>query len=370
MEHLSVTELLGSGDGDAYLAVPSASHPLWLLPLDRRLQRSSLRLYAPQRWVGRARKQLVQWGLYPRYLTHASREVSRGLKAHMARETRSDDVNLAFALGVPGAYRKITVQVMSKSGQPIAIAKLPATELAGAAVQSEHDALSLVGGMPSLSGAVPKVISYTGWRDVPCLIMSAGPPRAGPRRFGALQLNFLAALHSETKIYERFERSGLWVTAIHTNEEIRPHIAAIWRGRLGRAMETLNQRLAERTMPLSFAHRDFTPWNTCVGPEGFFVFDWEAARSRYPPFFDVIHFHAAQKALISGKPLRDRVDFLSTRIETMWHDGGSIKRELMLAYLLDQSLYYAKARTIAPSQGDERMLTWMGDQLDELLENF
>lgn len=57
----------------------------------------------------------------------------------------------------------------------------------------------------------------------------------------------------------------------------------------------------EKTLPVSLAHGDFTPWNMYVTQKHLHLFDWEYAREDYPLYFDFFHYFYQSEILLRRK---------------------------------------------------------------------
>ena len=97
--------------------------------------------------------------------------------------------------------------------------------------------------------------------------------------------------------------------------------------------------IKDTIIPNSLAHRDFTPWNTQIGPERVFAFDWEFARENYLPNYDYFHFHYITSTNVSHD--------VSAEKARVWIEAAPIKTAvdssvLFLAYLLDIATFYQR----------------------------
>src|ERR1700736_2065708 len=117
--------------GRCYLAYPGVHKARWLLPAEPSLRRVGLNLLGSgglERFLGRS---LVATGCF------------RGeciwldivpLEIKLARVLREQDLRLAFYLGTPGAYRKLTAQVITTQKHVPAYAKIAEDALARASL--------------------------------------------------------------------------------------------------------------------------------------------------------------------------------------------------------------------------------------------
>jgi hypothetical protein len=74
-----------------------------------------------------------------------------------------------------------------------------------------------------------------------------------------------------------FVESPMWTQMSETYLRLQQSSPQTLPENLGPALERLNERLGEVSMPVSLAHGDFAPWNTRLGARSLFVLDWERA---------------------------------------------------------------------------------------------
>jgi hypothetical protein len=67
------------------------------------------------------------------------------------------------------------------------------------------------------------------------------------------------------------------------------------------ALAKAKQELEGVTIACGVAHGDFAPWNTRLGSQGLYVFDWESASWEGPTLWDIFHFKIQVAALLNKK---------------------------------------------------------------------
>ena len=359
------------GGGARYRAYPSLARARWLFPADRpAVRRAGIEgLFRPGSTKGRALRALIRSvGLPGRDVSLRGEAVAR-LEAEMAGALDEPEVCVAFYLGVPGAYRKITAQVMTPKGVTLAFAKISTSPATRRLIEKEHQVLRRLAKSGGLRGRVPRVLHAFDWEGSRVLLITGGPGRTGPGRLSDAHL----ALHRDVFVpFARrgtFEGSGMMSRMSETLRRVGPRLPGTLTSRLNRALERLDGELGPVTMPLSLCHRDFAPWNTRVGPGGLFVFDWDGAQDETIPLYDLFHFQAIQAALFGRKEVLPDRALLRRALEDLWPEGRGHLSSLYLAYLLDMSLFYGEARVNAPDAGEDRVWNWFCDQVAFLLES-
>lgn len=77
----------------------------------------------------------------------------------------------------------------------------------------------------------------------------------------------------------------------------------------------------EKSLTLTVAHGDFTPWNMYATADKLHLFDWEYSRSDYPLYFDFFHYFYQSEILLqkSSKGLFKKMTRLASRhLDPQW----------------------------------------------------
>jgi hypothetical protein len=371
---LFVPALLGirlepEGQGRAYTAYPNLRKVRWLLPADRPvLRRAGIRgLYQPGSPRGLVLKRLVDGGVLRGEKVWLEEGGLATLEAALAGPLGEEEVRLAFYVGVPSPQQKVTAQVLSPAGATLAYAKIATSSLARAAIEAEWRTLLRLS--ESLRGRVPEVLDWFPWQGSRVLLTTSGPERVGPRRLSGAHSSFCEGLFLSCAGEHVFGESPMWARMVETlpllnAEDLPGTLVALYE----RALRRLGGELGAVSLPLSLAHRDFAPWNTRLGPEGLFVFDWERAGQDVIPLYDMFHFRAIQAALFRRRGYRPDLRSLEPLLRRLWPEGQGYLPSLYLAYLLDMSLVYSEAQVAAPGVGERRVWRWFVEQIEAFLE--
>jgi len=354
-----------SGKGMEYLAYSNSTGSVWLLPADSRDRRAGLALYSPQTMLGRILRQAMRWGCMPRARVWMETERLRDLSRQIGARLQDPGVKLALYAGTPSAHRKITACAIGESGTVAGFAKIAALKPSKRLVENERVALLDLSCSDLLFGRIPEVAGTFEWNDSDVLVMTAGPSTPGPSRLGPPHVEFLKRLHAASATPGCLLDSPSWSRAMDTIERLGSRMPDVWARRYAAAVNRLASGLGKRTMPLSRAHRDFTPWNTTLGPDGLFAFDWEMSGVSLPPLFDVFHFAAVSAALL-GRPFRIPAA-AGELLTSQWPEGSDALQDLWLAYLTELSIHYTEGRVEHPTEGGDTMWNWQGRELDRVL---
>jgi hypothetical protein len=317
-----------------FALLPSAKSTRWIIPVGNpyltldglsiycplspraRLMKGLLLAVARIGWTGWARHKVLVASCQPLMIETLVREV-----------TGEPHPIFALALGTPGRFRKLTVQVMRSSGEILGFIKLPLTEAATERVRAETKILRHLWGHDALQRHIPRVLYAGEWGDGYILFQSSRAHGRGPVEFGALHEEFLKVLWSVYKI----SRSGQELV-----DEVRlewrkaePDLPSEWRELSERVFDQSTRDLVGKMIACGLSHGDFVPWNTRLGNGPLHVFDWESATWGVPILWDMFHFHV-QVATAFNKNSGWRFLSRHTRIE----------RASFLLYLLSSVRQY------------------------------
>lgn len=351
-----------------YKAYPSLRKARWLFPAgEPAMRRAGIReLFRPSSLKGRVLKGLILSGglrgegveLEAKALSNLESEASRALNEPSAR--------CVFYVGTPGAYRKATALILKPTGETLAFAKIAATPLARADVETEHRNLLRLSGGVSLNGQVPKPLRLFDWQGARLLLITGGPSRPGPRQLSAEHVEFcakLADLSATSGTFDASPMSGRLAERIAIVAPELPDASDL----LQRAFERLRRELDPATLRFYLAHRDFAPWNTRLGPRGLFVFDWDHAEEGATPLYDLFHFQAIQAALFGRRSPVPDPRILQEAAAKICPEAREHLSPLYLAYLLDMALLYGEARVVAPEAGESGVWNWFKRSIEDFL---
>lgn len=296
----------GNVGARGYVVLPSKRSARWLLPHgNTRMTLRGLDIYAPYAPSARLAKKVLGWAIrmgwqgWPR---HKVLVVPRGpspLETMIQEIVGERSLALSMSLGRPGAFRKLTIQVMRPSGEILGYIKLPLTEAATPRVQREAEALAQLQKFTDLRPHIPRVLHAGPWGDAYLLFQSPGPSHSGPVGFGASHREFFETLHrvhqAERPGHELVEEVGAsW-------RMFTPRLDEEWRELGQSVLEEAERKLSGATVECGITHGDFAPWNTRAGNGYLFVFDWESASWRASIHWDIFHFHVQVASLLRGK---------------------------------------------------------------------
>lgn len=335
-----------------FLAIPNSKAPRVVLPFALRLRRSVMQLYTPQRPVGRIVVWLARMGfsIGERVELLEEPEIRGTLGKIVGKE-----VSIALWVAPPGAYQKLTVQLIGNDGTILAYAKFAQKPLAIKSLEREYHTLKLLEGQSQIKDQIPKVIAWIPWRSGFVLLLTPGPSLPGPNKFGRHHEQFLESLQSITFQKMPFEESPMWLDIKALFAELVSHLSSEWVKRYQRALHLIINHLGQETLGFTMIHGDFTPWNTRRSKGGkLFVFDWEFARAGYLASYDRFHFSFMQAVL--------------TRMEQPPRPvPGSLQWWEYLAYVTHISLMYHHFLFARGGREDDAVLTGCARELDALV---
>lgn len=315
----------------SFVALPSLTSTRWLFPLaNGRCTLAGLEAYTPHARTARILKAffraVVKSGC-PSLLPHRLLLASSGplpLEDLVREVTGECNPVFALSVGTEARFRKLTVQVMRPQGEILGHIKLPLTDAAVGRVRHEAEALNHLWTFPSLRPHIPRVLYSGEWSQGYMLFQSGGPATPGPVHFDRQCEDFLRILRG----IHPTEKAGhvLWNEVAARWQKAEPNLSSGWRA-LGQATLARAKREVEGvTIPCGVSHGDFTPWNTRLGDQGLYVFDWESASWDAPSLWDIFHFRT-QVAASLGK----------NRNLGIWRHRHSGEPACYLLYLLNSA---------------------------------
>lgn len=329
---LSLRHIIVPG-GRPYYRFSNADGKVWLMPA--RNMRTAMNLYQPSGRNGKLVKALfplLHNIPFVRKAIHAEVlhcDLTDDLKRLLGRAFHEENPEFSIFCGTPCIHQKITMQI-SKGDRILGYCKT--TESPEIADLFYHEARILTELAQKGVTGVPECLFCGELPDGATLFVQSTVKsgRAGvPHRWSTLHENFLQTLHRNTRRTLSFEESDYYRTLIGLKEHIDWLPETVDRQSVARAADRAIDRYRGRTMDFSAYHADFTPWNMFVEKGSLFVFDWEYARSTYPPLLDRYHFFT-QTAIFERR-------WSTEDIETYLRTSGAgwIDREAYRLYLLD-----------------------------------
>jgi hypothetical protein len=355
-------------------AIPSFDRTHWLLPLaGRRIEAASVSgLVTPWRYHDRLKRDALLWMARVGRLRLVGDTIVLGrrsksaLELELERVLQVSPIALAMKTGPLGIMRKVTLQVMTPTGDAIGYAKLATSPDARAVVQREIACLTELSAHPELRDIVPRLLGDFELPGGLVGVLAPGPSRRGPARFGEPHHQFLRTMADATGCRMRFADSEMWRDMQAKRQALEPVLVEPWRERITTALREVEASLGPRELPLATAHRDFGPWNTRLRDDGrLFVFDWDNARREMIPLYDLFTFRflnygdmARQKsdtAVVADMVAAGRRWWPELDPDTILH--------LFLVYLTEVALS-ALGRAIRVNRLDTEVLKSTGALLD------
>jgi hypothetical protein len=338
-----------------FALLPSRRHLRWLLPhAAKRLGIDGLQLYMPHGHVGRIVKALIvqartsSWQGWVRDTVVIASRAALPMETALRGVTGEREFALSLSPGTPGAFQKLTVQVMRPDGSILGYMKLPMTEAAGERLRHEATTVRDLYAYSELRPHIPRLMFAGLLEGRYVVFQSALDGNAVPLRYAPLHESFLEKLHSCRS--ER--RPGLRVVE-ETGQNWR-RISGLMGNKwqeLGReALRMAARELQGREVTCGIAHGDFAPWNMRMYGGDLRLFDWESASWNTPSLWDKFHFMTQTECLLKTRHGRESAA-----------DGRAKNPSLYLLYLLNSARQYWEegARDVVIRYREEQLLRFM-----------
>ena len=347
-----------------FAVLPRLDGPRWFIPLDSPgVAAAGFQLTQPMRpWlrsVHRAARMVVASGLplwYRHQLCIATRHVAP-LESHLLRVLNLDWSRFAFTAGNADVVRnrKRTLVALDRRGCIRGYAKIPSTPLGADRLRREAEVLrQLHRSHPTV--AAPQVVSDQQVDGHGVLVTSAldGPPPAAA----------LTAAHQQ--FLRSLQRGGPQPAAnLPWLRRLAERLDAPTAGRFGAdALRSVWPTLQSMTVPVTFHHGDFAPWNLRERGNSLAAFDWEYGEPDGLPLLDACHHLTSVEYFLGAKSLVR----LERQLSAMAHSNslGLTARQvraLQVVYLLDHLCRLAEEGY--PQDYPKRL--WWQQVLDQVL---
>lgn len=327
------SHIIVSNSGNPFYRFSNADGKTWIMPA--RNMRIAMNLYQPSGRNGKLIKALFPWlhGIpFVRKVIHAERlhyKLRDELKQLLCRLFHEEDIEFSLFGGTPCVHQKVTIQI-SKGCHILGYCKVSGSDEIAALFRSEADLLELLK-RQGMEG-IPQCL-YCGKtaESFSLFVQSTEKTQQSkiPHEWSNLQEHFLNELQRNTGQNITFEKSDYYKTL----SDLQSHLDWL--------PEFMNRNVIEKTINkivnsykgkivnFSAYHADFTPWNMLVEKNRLFVFDWEYARTTYPPMLDRYHFFTQTVIFEKHWQGKEIIAFLQSP-NTNW-----VNSERYSLYLLD-----------------------------------
>ena len=207
-----------------------------------------------------------------------------GVEAHLGG-VFGQTVRIGILLGPPRANLKPVLQVFGVGGTVLGFAKVGASPGTATLLAVEAATLRWLNGHPVPGIAVPQVIDYDTWGEVPILVQAPLPMARSEQQPLSMPVDQLAALAVSGGV------TGSALGGTQFWERVRKTGKGRWQdldtsafGRLRDAIDT------DTELSLGAWHGDFGPWNAAGNSEKVEVWDWERFEADVPIGFDGAHW--------------------------------------------------------------------------------
>jgi hypothetical protein len=288
-------------DDDQYLIIPGNSGPRWIIP-----RNSDFGWPAMQQWQPYHFSSKIKWWFVGASYRSGLLGCVPGIKRTALSQwlTLGDLLPGQFAgtmpviyVGTPGLDRKLVIAlVASDTFEIVGIAKIPLQPRAKSRIINEAKILRRLA--KEKAGLAPLRIGLD--RNKGVSIQQAVVGRQLGRRFSTEHMSFLHQLAYPSKDLSLQKYVGTLIDSVRSN----PSLAQVDREFLARLLGRIT---SETLLPSVWIHGDFAPWNLMRSRDGGIIaIDWEAAKPRGLPAFDLLYYFTIQSFVFKHRRIFPR----------------------------------------------------------------
>ncbi len=153
-----------------------------------------------------------------------------------------------------------------------------------------------------------------------------------PLEIQRIHINALSELYQNQTRQEKINNTSIWSTI---EDNIKNKVKKPTLQRLQEKLKSLKAHIeTQSSIPLAYAHGDFTPWNMYVSENQLHLYDWELAMKDAPLLFDVFHFIFQTGILIKHQSFKEIQNEIKLTLQQ------PAIQELSKKYNIDTVLHY------------------------------
>ena len=219
---------------------------------------------------------------------------------------------VAFSLGTPDKFQKITALIFDSQAKIIAVAKAGSTLEANALISNEHLALVRLLDLGLVHANHPKSLGFGMCKGFAWILQSpliGGKPSLP--QIGQPHFSFLAELAERTKTEGALGECSFWQKLLKNTRDPDSHLnpamnrERVFTDTLLKNFSIEQERIARISWPLVSIHGDFAPWNTRIIGGRLAVYDWEGFLPRAPAGWDLFRFIIMVEHLLRRRSFAD-----------------------------------------------------------------
>lgn len=248
----------------------------------------------------------------------------------------------AYFTGTCGPHRKTSIQIMDVQGRIVGYAKISRDRRVAKFIEREANFIHEIRSLNLRSADLPQVMASRQSESYSLLVTDGikSSKSKSPTRLRAQHYNFLK------EMAERTCRRGAQKPLARLSSviaDIEGQISHSWMLRFRKIISLLVDRSSQ--MMVSYAHGDFTSWNTFEQTDQLYVFDWEYAAKDYPVGYDHSHFLIESNRNVTGPALASLVEH---ELSMMWFGGDvEMARYAALLSLAIHAAFYFERSILA-----------------------
>lgn len=323
-----------------YYVISNRLQKIWLIPKGSAdLIKASFAIYSPASIKGKSLKKL-----FPHIPEFIKKKIARPLKLKfddgwLKSLFKDEQLKYSIFLGTPSAHQKPVIQIMDGSNNILAYMKLSDDDGVIKIIDNEAN---MIGRLQEKGvGGIPQILSYDTLNDYRYLIVDTKRTTKSrcDLQWNGLYEKCLEEFREKTLQTKKLKESAVYKYIAENLPAMSDFLSESKYNIICKALEDIS-KLKDKTLFLTFYHRDFKPWNCYINDGELQVYDFEYSMESAPAGLDKIHFFSQVEYLTKKATPKKIVKSIIDKIQINDGDDNLPVKDLVIIYALDMMLLY------------------------------